>query len=400
VPAVSWTPLLEGEARAHALTTVEALAMTLRSRRGSTHDATLANGAAGEALAFGYLAEAVPGQGYEDDAIELLELAASELSDAPLGPNLFEGYVGVGIVSAILQPRLFEEPDDEALVEIEEALRAALAQPDRIPDDLMVGLAGVIVYGLVAGERVRDIVELALAELGRRAVRRDDRVTWAMEARHYGVDAAVTAAGYYNLGVAHGVPGILAALGGAHAAGHTGARSLLDGAISWLGGQARGGRPDVYPRYVGPPDDGQITRLAWCYGDLGIAGVLSGVAIAIDDGAVSTAAYALATKAAARPELDSGVECAGLCHGSMGIVHQLNRLWQRSGDPELATAARRWLPHVWRMGEKGVSGYGPVRPDLPFGSLLAGASGVMVALAAACSEIEPYWDVVFGLSPA
>ena len=83
--------------------------------------------------------------------------------------------------------------------------------------------------------------------------------------------------GYYNLGLAHGVPGVIALLGAACATGVAAgtARPLLDGAVAWLLAQRLpDGFVSQFSYWAGPGIKAEPSRLAWCYGDLGLAAAL------------------------------------------------------------------------------------------------------------------------------
>ena len=47
--------------------------------------------------------------------------------------------------------------------------------------------------------------------------------------------------------------------------------------------------------------------------------------------------------AANRPPDQTGVVDAGLCHGSAGLAHLFNRMYQMTAEPILADAARLWV---------------------------------------------------------
>src|SRR5262249_12379647 len=151
--------------------------------------------------------------------------------------------------------------------------------------------------------------------------------------------------GYYNLGLAHGVPGVIALLGAACAAGVgvATARPLLDGAVRWLLAQQE---PDgagfsycIQPGASHP----RSPRLAWCYGDPGVAAAVLLAARCVGELAWEREALAVALRAAARPPDQAGVQDAGLCHGAAGLGHLFNRLYQATGEPRLAEAACFWF---------------------------------------------------------
>src|SRR5262249_52458102 len=133
--------------------------------------------------------------------------------------------------------------------------------------------------------------------------------------------------GYYNLGVAHGVPGVIALLGLVCAAGiaRAEARRLLDCAVTWLLTQQG---PGGFPHWIEPQVAASPARLAWCYGDPGVASALLCAARHVTEPDWERAAVVIAHQAARRPVAQSGVRDAGLCHGAAGLGHLFNRLFQ------------------------------------------------------------------------
>ncbi|HSN86814.1 MAG TPA: lanthionine synthetase C family protein, partial [Thermoanaerobaculia bacterium] len=215
--------------------------------------------------------------------------------------------------------------------------------------------------------------------------------------------------GYYNVGMAHGVPGVIALLGILCEAGFdqsggldSDARPLLAGAVDWL--LARELPPEAatrFPHLAGPGIAPAPSRLAWCYGDPAIAVALLGAARRSGNTEWERAARRIALDAAARSPEGSRVIDAGLCHGAAGLGHLFHRLHQATGEEALAGAARFWFRQALdlrRPGE-GVAGFLAWAP-LPNGEegwdadpgFLTGASGVALALLAALSPIEPAWD--------
>jgi hypothetical protein len=202
--------------------------------------------------------------------------------------------------------------------------------------------------------------------------------------------------GYYNVGLAHGVPGVIGLLGRVCAAGvaRDKARSLLDGAVRWLLDQDG---PESFPCWAAPGAAGDTARLAWCYGDPGVAAALLGAARCVGESAWESAALAIARRAAQRPYEEAGIKDAGLCHGSAGVAHLFNRMFHATGEPRLAEAARSWFEQTLAMRRpgRGIGGYEAWEPDGAGSAdrgLLTGATGIALALLAATTYIEPLWD--------
>ncbi|HEU4532780.1 MAG TPA: lanthionine synthetase LanC family protein, partial [Polyangiaceae bacterium] len=98
---------------------------------------------------------------------------------------------------------------------------------------------------------------------------------------------------------------------------------------------------------------------------------------------------------------------AGLCHGTLGTAHMLNRLYQATGDEALGVQAQAWLARglAARREGRGVGGYafyyapdGKTTRWVDDPSFLSGAAGVALALLAFASDAEPTWDSLLLLS--
>ena len=223
-------------------------------------------------------------------------------------------------------------------------------------------------------------------------------------------DRELAPEGYINLGLAHGIPGVIAILARYIAAGVETDRAgaLLDGAVTYLRSVASPNPTSRYPRWLPPQQPGAINRVAWCYGDLGVAVALLSAATATGRHDWRDEAIALARSMAARPPEESQVVDAGLCHGAAGVAHLLNRFSQATGDPELARAADGWFARALAMPRTDtVAGFPdgiPVDGVVSWAraDLLTGATGVALALHAAVSPIEPAWDqlMLADLSPS
>jgi lantibiotic modifying enzyme len=115
---------------------------------------------------------------------------------------------------------------------------------------------------------------------------------------------------------------------------------------------------------------------------------------------------ALACRAAERPEAETKVVDAGFCHGTAGLAHLYNRMYQATGEPRLGRAAVHWLERTleWcRLAEDGggwwVAGSADPRQGPWTGiDLVHGAAGIALVLLAAATPVEPVWDRMFLLS--
>jgi hypothetical protein len=279
--------------------------------------------------------------------------------------------------------------------------------------DLVYGLAGLGVYSLERLPRAlaRTSLERIVDRLAETATHSAAGVAWHTGPELLGEARAEFPGGYENLGLAHGVPGVIALLGRILAAGIAmeKARPLLAGAVAWLLAQkGKCGGGSLFPNWIAEGHEPSASRAAWCYGDPGVAAALFVAARGAGEPAWEAEAVSIARAAAARAPETAFVKDAGICHGAAGLGHIYNRLFQATGEHSLGEAAEFWLEHALalrRLGEE-VAGFPAWRPA--FGGaparweaeagLLVGAAGVAIALAAATSSVEPAWDRVFLLS--
>jgi len=402
---MAWRPLLEGSLAARARAALDDVARELESYElpRTAQGGSLAHGAAGLAVFFGEVARERGDPAASAAAARHIALAAGAVADTAMSASLFEGFVGVAWAIEHL------DGDPSALDDVDAALCAFLDNPELdASHELYGGLAGVGLYGLARLRRAalgRRIVEAAVRALSARAERGADGVGWATRVGDLPAGALPEGTRvHYNLGMAHGLPGVIAFLAHARAAGLDEALPLLDGAVRWLLARRLGDdSPTRYGPWHEPGRPPRAARAGWCYGDAAIARSLLVAAGAAAEPTWREEAMSAARRAAARPHDGCGVADAGLCHGAAGIAHIMNRLHQATGDHGLAASARAWFERALdardpaRPGVAGFASWASDGVDRPFTwradpGFLAGASGIALALLAATSAREPSWD--------
>jgi hypothetical protein len=255
---------------------------------------------------------------------------------------------------------------------------------DMLSFDLVSGVAGrAIALGAAASPHAR-------AALGAFAHAFADVV----ESRLASSDENVAAV---NLGLAHGVPGILAALNFALPADHALARRYVDLLLARAhvaGGAHRWG--SVWRAAERPS-----ARRAWCYQTVGVAAVLDDRARLDGDGALR----ALAANALAGVLDDAEPEARwddALCHGRAGVA---SIAWR------FAAADERFARHAQQLAHTVLDDFDPRAPlgyrsyNLPAAreedrhSFLDAALGIAQFLIDAATAQERRWLPLFGLLP-
>ena len=404
-------PLLSGTLKNQALHLAGTLAETLRpTPAAGRRDASLASGSAGLAVCSSQLAWTRRDPRAADAALTRLEEAVGALAAMPLTSSLYSGFTGVAWAVELVDGLLGGEGEDRN-GDIDEALTRLLRRyPEDAPYDLVDGLTGLGVYALArwprpgAAQCVLGVVE----QLARRARPDRDGVSWWTPPSRRGPRREWYRPGGVDLGVAHGIAGVIPFLARVHKLGLARqiVRPLLDGAVSWLlAHMVDAASGPTVPYFAADGVEPGPARSAWCYGDPGVAVALLLAARDTGEPAWEAAATGLAVRAAARPPGQTGVVDAGLCHGSAGLAHLFSRMYQMTAEPALADAARFWVERTLELCSAAAPGQRAAptqaaRPAWKGPGLLEGAAGVALALEAAGTTAEPFWDQMLLVSAA
>lgn len=404
-------PLLSGALRDRALHLAGTLAGTLCPAPAAGHrDASLAAGSAGLAVCCGQLARTRSGPRATGAALTLLEEAVDVLTTEPLTCSLYSGFTGIAWAVELVDQLLGNEGEDRN-GDIDEALTRLLQRyPEDAPYDLINGLTGLGVYALARWPRPAAAQCLlgVVGQLARRARHDSDGVSWWTLPSWRGPRRERDLPGGVDLGVAHGIAGVIPFLARVHSFGlaQETIRPLLDGAVRWLLAHMvdTASGPTV-PYFVADGAEPGPARSAWCYGDPGVATALLLAARDADEPAWAAAATGLAVRAASRPPDQTGVVDAGLCHGSAGLAHLFNRMYQMTAEPALADAALFWVERTLQLCSAAAPGQDTTltddaRPAWKGPGLLEGAAGVALAMEAACTTVEPVWEQMLLVSTA
>ncbi len=374
---------------------------------------TLSSGRAGVAVFFHYMDRVYPESGYGAAAEGLIDAAVEEMAAAPLSPGLYGGFSGVAWAALHIAS---QRPDlgydfsavDDALLGLLEATRWTGHF------DLISGLAGIGVYALEgdASPQRSELLARVIGHLRTLAERSEDGVSWHTPPEHLPPhQRARYPAGWYNLGMAHGIPAVLALLSMVSSRGMDADATsrTVEESARWLRGRRLGDTSrSFFPNAIAAEHPSpEPSRAAWCYGDPGVAVALHAAGAASGQTRRCDEARAILRSVARRTVRECGVVDASLCHGAGGLAHVFNRMYRATGDEALGDAAREWFARTLAMRTpgRGVGGfeYRSVSAGtfhmVPEPGLLEGAAGVGLALLGAVSAIPPSWDRILLTCP-
>lgn len=420
----SWRPILDGAQAYQAYEVLNIIANELRkpSPRASSkaaqsrasqisrdiQEVSLAGGKVGLALFYAYLKHARPEGDGDDSALEFLEEAIAALNEMPMAPSLFGGFTGIAWVLAHLEDRLLDLSDDDPYEAIDKAINHYLKITPWLDDyDLIRGLVGFGVYAIerLPDPRAFECLESIVERLDESSQQHSNGITWWTAPELLSDNSRKDyPGGWYNMGVAHGVPGVIGLLGQVceRRVSLSKASLLLEGAVSWLLSQKLpDGCVSRFPYNIAPEGNSTPSRLGWCYGDAGIAATLLYAARSVNEANWEREAIDIASRAARRAIDEASVTDAGLCHGASGLGHLFNRIYQATGDELFKQAALYWYERTFEMrrSDQGVAGFRTIitRDNgevvwLDDPGFLSGAAGIGLSLIAATTCVEPEWD--------
>lgn len=330
---------------------------------------------------------------------DALRLAAAHLNHGndlldkiPLSSSLYRGVTGYGwAVQTFARPELLPW-SEEFLADLDDVLAEGLEATEKLNIDIINGLAGIAVYALSRGKATPSARAMWTAI--------DERLAQFLACcRFEASDPGSTPGAAENLGVAHGLPGLLsvgavaATRGLLSEATSTAVREKLD--LVWSAAFSRNGEICFGTRL----GQAHPARLAWCYGGLGLA-AMYGNAAGMDP-ANAERANLLCRSALAQYQAGThGINDASLCHGhsgaAMAFAHLARAHWV---DPALAAPLRESALHACLLaldselaGDNGpVFLYSSANTMKPSASFLEGGPGVALALAAVFASQPAKW---------
>jgi lantibiotic biosynthesis protein len=390
---------------------------------------SLSCGFSSTALLFLYLSYCFPGQGWEAAARLHLRLAAEETHRSPfISPGLFSGSSGMATVISFFRKhdnhyqKSWKALNDNLITQVLEMqwLGEQIKEVRSANYDIISGVSGILGY-LTTIERPDDHTHTAIHKSLEYLIRlagnevQQERRHWFLAPEFYPVPFHLESYpdGYFNCGLAHGIPGPLAALAVAWHANYRlpGQREAILSLGQWIiEHQLRDSWGVNWPS--GVPLEASYSseqwstlppsRDGWCYGSPGIARALWLAGTALNDTIFCQTALEAIESVLRRPVAMRAIPSATFCHGIAGLLTICLRFAHET-DNELVHQ------HIPILVQQLLSEFNP-RHALGFRNqetannwvddpgLLTGGVGVALALLAASTSIEPTWDRIFLIS--
>ena len=343
----------------------------------------LLDGVCGEALFYAYYYELTGDEAH----LEVVHRIVEQLLDRPSGlASHCSGLAGIAWCLDHLIARGLLDPGgskDALFAPIDRKLAAAVAADLAAGRrDFLHDSVGALLYfrARLPAEPARACLASAIVTLARSSITDEHGTRWPNHVDRPGPPI-------YDLGLAHGIAGIVSLACVALSAGIETERAagMIAGAVRWMRSTRRDGA-SRFPVAV-DRDGGAIgpatTRLGWCYGDLAVAIAFAHAGARLGDRALQAEAHELMHHVLASRTVDDGkVVDAALCHGAMGIAQIYRREFLATGDHAFRQGADRWLQLGLTL---------PTGED--DGGILQGSPGIGLAIIAALGPPEASdWD--------
>jgi hypothetical protein len=385
---------------------------------------SIAQGDAGLAVLYASMDACFPGEGWDEPGHAALEAAVrgAEASDYP-SRGLFSGLTGLAFAAVALSRggaryrRLLEGLDPAVAQHAIRLAKYVSSGPAHLSVgefDAISGLAGLSAYLRARMDgRLASALEAVLEALVSLARETKAIPAWYTPPHLLGDESMVRLYphGNLNCGLAHGIPGPLAALTLAlrdqvQVRGQTLAMHRIS---EWL---VRNRADDAWgvnwPTAVPIPERAaegaylEPSRAAWCYGSPGVARALWLAGDVTSNAEWCDLAVEAMRAVYRRPIKERRIDSPTFCHGVAGLLQITLRFARDTGQAVFADAAESLTNQLIALYEPdSILGYRSFEPngnriDQP--GLLDGPAGVALVLLSAALPVEPTWDGLFLLS--
>ncbi|WP_044171709.1 lanthionine synthetase C family protein [Flectobacillus major] len=344
-----------------------------------------------------------------DSVINKLEYKLENIVIEDVEPTYGTGIAGFGILIEYIEQKGWVEIDtNEVLGEIDEYLYEKMMSNMKIGNyDFLHGAVGIgnyFLYRLKKKGNIKNYIESLILALDFQADKKDKNfLKW----NYFQNDSNVLHKKVFNLGLAHGIPSILVFLIKAHKANILPQKtlSMIQETVNYI---QKTKRTEVsitdgsfYPQILSDNyQDYSTTRLAWCYGDLGVCCALWQAAEVLNDTLLKKDIINVLLSASQRRSIEqTKIADAGICHGAAGAAHIFQRFYDWTGELAFKETAEYWYNITLNMAtfEDGFAGYKVHIPtksggDKPLTSFLEGISGIGLVLLYRISGLDPSWE--------
>jgi lantibiotic modifying enzyme len=374
----------------------------------------LLQGDLGRLMFFGHYGEATQQEEYISLAVENLERYLENIDVTTSAFTYCSGLAGVGWVVEYMEQKGWLDADTNEILEpIDDFLYEWMTRALEADNyDFLHGAVGTGMYFISRSHKsekaavlLRNFAQLLVKKA---VVGKDGTLKWFFTDLMTGEKRKDN----FNIGLAHGIPSILAFFTKLNESGILPEESLLwtrqtaDYIVTHqLNNIEQSGSYFPYTVIDDEPKTEPV-RLAWCYGDPGVCCSLWQAATILKNDSLKNFVTKVMINAAGKRDLDAArIQDAGICHGTSGMAHIFQRFYDFTKVDDFRSAADFWYAQTLNMAQHpdGYAGYKAFynqqdTPWYPTVGMLEGICGIGLALSYRVSGKAPTWEKAFLIS--
>ncbi len=356
-------------------------------------------GIAGNALFHFYYGDYKSDKRHTEKGAEIITEAFTRIENGYTFPTFCDGIAGACWVLELLKQEQFVELEEDIITEdvdtyLFEKMKSFI---DDHNFDFLHGAIGIGMYYLkryqntdsnIYVEYLAILIDAIIAT----ALKEGDTIKWESKIK----SGDYTAIGC-NLGLAHGIPSIIFFLSklAFHKVFVSKVIGVLEPASKYLLSCKfkDEGITASFPNWIiNEQPNANYSRLAWCYGDLGIGVSLLRAAEVIKNEELSKEAIRILEKTSKRRNLEeTKIRDIGLCHGSFGVMNIYNLISNVTVNDILQDATTYWAKEALDMTISNNENTDFTQREI---NILDGAPGVGLAILSYLDKDETIWEEV------
>lgn len=375
----------------------------IRTKDLQYYDIGLLTGKSGIALFLFYYSKHVKDNIYAKEALDLIVDVFNSIKEGYNFPTFCDGVAGFAwTVEHLVQHGFIVREDVPFLDDLDQVLYKQMMQQIKNGNyDFLHGAIGIGIYFLNRSHNKAciDYMTEFLDELEKQSTEdKDGLINWESTS-----DDEPGVIGC-NLGLSHGMASIIVLLSKAfmQESNKTKTLRLLNGSVNYLLSQ----RLDInesgsnFPNWVF--DNNRVTidrKMGWCYGDMGRSFAIYQASKATGNIEWKNIALNVLLDTTYLKDMKSNnVIDPSLCHGTTGIAHMYNRMYNETKMNPFKEAASYWFKETFKL-TKFKNDIVDFKDWFPNESnskreygILTGAAGIGLVLISAISNKEQKWD--------
>ena len=381
----------------------------LNSKDFSQEDIGVLSGTTGVALFNFYYCQLINESAYHEKGIEALELVVERINGGYNISSLCSGITGALWALEHLNHRNFIEfHSDEFLASFDSLISETMFLELRKKEfDFMHSSLGYAYYFLLRYDQTKrsDLKKLykgylseVVASLENSAQQHSNGLRWS-----FNLDSHPSFKGI-NLSLSHGMSSILVILSKIYEQGlfQKQILKLLRGGVDYILGfeKHEPGLFSMYPAVINEAlGKDENSRLAWCYGDLGIGLGFWHASKSLKDSDLRNKALQIFNYSTKRTNSEETMVIdTGICHGAFGIAQIFNYIYKETRDVHFRTSATYWIDCGLKMADQsdvcaGFNQWNGRNQKWEYKySLLEGIAGIGLVIIDYLMDEQNHWD--------